>query len=277
VQGSTPVMMENKIPLIAPAATAANVTVDEKTGKTLDYIFRVCFIDPFQGTLMAEFASQNLKAKNAAVYMDTSSDYAKGLAEYFTKTFKAGGGTVVAEEGFVKGDRDFKATLTKIRGKTPDFIYVPGYYEEVAPLIKQARELGITVPMGGGDGWDSPDLVSVATAKNLNNTYFTNHYSSQDKDPKIVAFVKAYKAKYNKEPDAFAALGYDSVQLLVQAIKDAKSAEPEKIATALAKITDFQGITGKMTIDKQHNPIKAGVIIEFKDGKQIMNTRIQPK
>jgi len=276
VQGSTPVLMENKIPLIAPAATAANVTVDEKTGKTLDYIFRVCFIDPFQGTLMAEFASQNLKAKKAAIYMDTSSDYAKGLAQYFKSTFTASGGTIVAEEGFVKGDRDFKATLTKIRGKNPDFIYVPGYYEEVAPLIKQARELGITAPMGGGDGWDSPDMVAVATAKNLNNTYFTNHYSSQDKDPKVVAFVEAYKAKYNKDPDAFAALGYDAVQLLVQAIKEANSAEPEKIAGALAKITDFEGITGKMTIDKQHNPVKAGVIIEFKEGKQVMNTRIQP-
>lgn len=278
VQGSTPVMMDNKIPLIAPAATAPNVTVDEKTGATMDYIFRVCFIDPFQGTLMAEFAAQNLGAKQAAIYKDTSSDYAKGLAEYFRKTFEASGGTIVTEEGFVKSDRDFKATLTKIRGKNPDFIYVPGYYEEVAPLIKQARELGITAPMGGGDGWDSPDMVSVATAKNLNQTYFTNHYSSQDKDPKIVAFVEAYKAKYNgKEPDAFAALGYDAVQLLVQAIKDANSAEPQDIAVALAKITDFEGITGKMTIDKQHNPVKAGVIIEFKDGKQIMNTRIQPK
>ncbi len=277
VQGSTSVLMDNKVPLIAPAATAINVTVDEKTGETLDYIFRVCFIDPFQGTLMAEFATENLGAKTAAIYKDTSSDYAKGLAEYFKKTFEANGGTILTEEGFVKDDRDFKATLTKIRGKKPEFIYVPGYYQEVAPLIKQARELGITAPMGGGDGWDSPDMVSVATAKNLNDTYFTNHYSSQDKDPKIVAFVEAYKAKYNnKEPDAFAALGYDAVQLLVQAIKEANSEEPQEIAAALAKISDFEGITGKMTIDKQHNPVKAGVIIEFKDGKQIMNTRIQP-
>jgi len=276
VQGSTPVMMDNGIPLIAPAATAPNVTVDEKTGETLNSIFRVCFIDPFQGTLMAEFAADNLGAKTAAIYKDASTDYGKGLAEFFKKTFEAKGGTIVAEEGFVKDDRDFKATLTRIRGKNPDFIYVPGYYQEVAPLIKQARELGITVPMGGGDGWDSPDMVSVATAPNLNNTYFTNHYSSQDKDPKIVAFVEAYKAKYNKEPDAFAALGYDAVQLLAQAIKDANSAEPAAITEALAKIKDFEGITGKMTIDEQHNPVKAGVIIEFKDGNQVMNTRIQP-
>lgn len=276
VAGSTPVMMDNQIPLIAPAATAANVTVDDKTQKTRDYIFRVCFIDPFQGTLMAQFASKDLKVKTAAIYKDTSSDYAKGLAEYFKKTFEAAGGTIVAEEGFVKDDRDFKATLTKIRGKNPEFIYVPGYYQEVAPLIKQARELGVTAPMGGGDGWDSPDMVSVGGPEALNNTFFTNHYSSQDQDPKVVDFVKAYKEKYNKEPDAFAALGYDSVQLLVQAIKDAGAADPVKIKDALAKIKDFEGITGKMSIDEQHNPVKAGVIIEFKDGKQVMKTRIEP-
>ena len=277
VQGSTPIMLEKKIPLIAPAATATNVTVDEKTGETLGSIFRVCFIDPFQGTLMAEFAAKNLGAKNAAIYKDASSDYGKGLAEYFKKTFTASGGTIVAEEGFVKGDRDFKATLTKLRTKNPDFIYIPGYYEEVAPLIKQARELGITVAMGGPDGWDSPDMVKVATAAHLNKTYFTNHYSSQDKDPKVVAFVTAYKAKYNgKDPDAFAALGYDAVQLLAQAMKDANSTDPAAVTAALSKIKDFQGITGKMTIDEKHNPVKAGVIIEFKDGAQVMNTRIQP-
>jgi branched-chain amino acid transport system substrate-binding protein len=276
VAGSTPIMMQNKIPLIAPAATAANVTVDDKTGKTNDYIFRVCFIDPFQGTLMAQFATNDLKAKTAAVYKDASSDYGKGLAEYFEKTFKANGGTIVANEGFVKDDRDFKATLTKIRGKNPDFIYVPGYYQEVAPLIKQARELGITAPIGGGDGWDSPDMAKVAGTA-LNNTFFTNHYSSQDKDPKVVAFVKAYKAKYNKEPDAFAALGYDAVQMLAQGIKDANSTDTVKVKDALAKIKDFVGITGKMSIDEKHNPVKAGVIIEFKDGNQVMKTRIQPE
>jgi len=276
VAGSTPVMTENKIPLIAPAATAANVTVDEKTGLTRDYIFRVCFIDPFQGTLMAQFAADNLKVKNAVIYGDTSSDYGKGLAEYFKKTFTEKGGTILATEGFVKNDRDFRAILTKIKGLNPEFIYVPGYYEEVAPLIKQARELGITAAIGGPDGWDSPDMVAVAGASALNKTYFTNHYSSQDTDPKVVAFVQAFKAKYNKEPDAFAALGYDSVQIMVQGIKDAQAADPVKLAGALSKIKNFEGITGKMSIDASHNPVKAGVIIEFKDGKQVMNSRIQP-
>ena len=274
VAGSTPVMMENKVPLIAPAATAANV--DDKTGKTRDYIFRVCFIDPFQGTLMAQFASNDLNAKKAVIYCDNSSDYGKGLAQYFEKTFTANGGTILAQEGFVKDDRDFRAALTKIKGLNPDFIYVPGYYQEVAPLIKQARELGITAPIGGCDGWDSPDMVSVAGNDALNNTFFTNHYSSQDKDPQVVEFVGAFKAKYNKEPDAFAALGYDSVQIMVQGLKDAGEADPVKLTEALAKIKDFNGITGKMSIDDQHNPVKAGVILEFKDGQQVMKTRIQP-
>ncbi len=276
VAGSTPIMMDNKIPLIAPAATAVNVTVDEKTGETMEYIFRVCFIDPFQGTLMAQFASDNLKAENAVIYADNSSDYAKGLAEYFEKTFTEKGGTIVGKEGFVKDDRDFRATLTKIKGQNPDFIYVPGYYQEVAPLIKQARELGITCPIGGPDGWDSPDMVSVAGGDALNKTYFTNHYSSQDTDPKIVQFVEAYRAKYNKDPDSFAALGYDSVQLMVKGLTDANEADPVKLAEAIGKITDFEGITGRMSIDEQHNPVKAGVIIEFQDGAQVMNTRIQP-
>lgn len=276
VAGSTPVLTDNKIPLIAPAATAANVTVDEKTGVTRDYIFRVCFIDPFQGTLMAQFAADNLKAKKAVIYGDTSTDYGKGLAQNFKKTFTDKGGAIVGEEGFVTNDRDFRATLTKIKGLNPDFIYVPGYYQEVAPLIKQARELGITAPIGGSDGWDSPDMVTVAGASALNKTYFTNHYSSQDTDPKVVAFVQSFKAKYNKDPDAFAALGYDSVMLMVQGLKDANAVDSVKLAQALANIKNFEGITGKMSIDASHNPVKAGVIIEFKDGKQVMNTRIQP-
>jgi len=276
VGGSTPVMMENKIPLIAPAATNEKVTVDDKTGKVRDYIFRVCFIDPFQGTLMAQFAANDLKAKNAVIFKDSSTDYAKGLAQYFKKTFEEKGGKILTEEGFVKDDRDFKAVLTKIKGLNPDFIYVPGYYQEVAPLIKQARDLGITCTIGGCDGWVSDDLVKVAGAANLNNTYLTTDFTAEDKDAKVVKFVDDFKAKYNKVPNSFNALGYDSVQMLAQAIKDAGEANPEKIKDALSKIKDFVGVTGKMTIDANHNPIKAGIIIEFKDGKQVMKTRIQP-
>lgn len=275
VAGSIPMMMENKIPLIAPAATADHITI-EKNGDTKKYIFRVCYSDSFQGKIMADFAADNLKVKNVAIYKDASSDYGKGLADYFKKTYTAKGGNIVAEEGFIKGDRDFRGTLTKIRGTNPDFIYIPGYYEEVAPLIKQARELGITVPMGGPDGWDSPDLVGVVGANNLNKTYFTNHYSVEDNNPIVVEFVEKYRAKYNKDPDAFAALGYDAVFLLAQAIKDAGEADPEKITLALEKVKDFEGVTGTMSIDEKHNPVKGVVIIESIDGKQVMNTRIQP-
>ncbi|MEN6327099.1 MAG: ABC transporter substrate-binding protein [Syntrophomonas sp.] len=269
VAGCTPVMMKNKVPLIAPAATAVNVTVDEKTGKTRDYIFRVCFLDSDQANRMAEFAMKELKVKNAVIYGSTSDEYAKGLAEYFKEAFTAGGGKIVAEEGYVNGDQDFKATLTKIKGKNPEFIYVPGYYKEVSILIKQARDLGIKAPIAGADGWDSPDMVKVAGAAALNNTYFTNHYSVEDPSPTIQAFVKAYQAKYNKVPDAFAALGYDSAKLLAQAIKDAGSDDPQKVTEALAKIKDFPAITGTMSINDKHNPVKKIVVIEFKDGKLV--------
>lgn len=269
VAGSTPVMMQNKIPLIAPAATAENVTVDEKTGKTLDYIFRVCYLDADQARRMADFALNDLKVKNAVIFGSTSDDYAKGLAKYFEEAFIAGGGEIVAKEGYVNGDKDFKATLTKLRSKNPEFIYVPGYYTEVALLIKQARDLDIKVPIGGGDGWDSPDMVKVAGAEALNNTYFANHYSVEDPSPAISSFVKAYEAKYKKLPDSFAALGYDSAKILAQAIKDAGEADSVKVAQALAKIKDFPGITGTMSINEKHNPVKEIVVIEYKDGKLV--------
>ncbi len=275
VAGSTPMVMENQIPLIAPAATADDITL-ERDGSAKDFIFRVCYSDSFQGKIMADFAADNLGVKNVAIYKDASSDYAQGLADYFTETFTAKGGKIIIEEGFVKGDRDFRGTLTKIRGADPDFIYIPGYYEEVAPLIKQARELGIKAPLGGPDGWDSPDLVGVVGADNLNETYFTNHYSIEDENPKVIEFVERYREKYNKDPDAFAALGYDAVLLLARGIEDAGEADPVKIQQALEKVTNFEGVTGTMDIDEQHNPVKGVVIIESIDGKQTMNTRIQP-
>lgn len=276
VNACVPVLSEAGIPLVAPAGTAANITVDPDTNETRPYAFRVCFIDPFQGTLMAQFALDS-GYTTAAIYKDTSSDYSQGLAEHFAATFEAGGGTIVAEEGFTTGDRDFRATLNKIKATNPEFLYVPGYYQEVAPLIKQAREAGLTMPMGGGDGWDSPDTLAVAGAEALNNCFFTNHYSSEDTNEKVVAFVTAYKAAYSdKTPDAFAALGYDAIMAVAKAIETAGAADSQAITDALAGLTGFEGVTGTMTMDEQHNPIKAGVIIEYKDGAQVMNTRIEP-
>lgn len=267
---------EYKVPVVSPTATADSVTVDEKTGEVHPYMFRACFIDPFQGQVAAQFAYKDLGAKTAAIYTDTSSDYAKGLAASFKKVFTEMGGKIVSEESYVQNDTDFRSTLTRMKSANPDFIYVPGYYNEVGLIVKQAREAGITVPIMGGDGWDSPTLVELAGAQNLNNTFFTNHYSSQDPDPKVQAFVKAYKDKYGKEPDGFAALGYDAMYLLADAIKRAGSSDPQKIAQALADTKNLELATGTISIDEHHNPIKAAAIIEMKDGEQTFRTKVNP-
>lgn len=272
---AVPAVTQAKVPLMTIGGTNPKVTVDEN-GKTRDYIFRVCFIDPFQGVVGAKFAATSLNAKRAAIYFDNGTDYSKELARIFEENFVKLGGQIVAKESYVKTDNDFKATLTKIKKQNPDLLYIPGYYENVGLIVKQARELGINIPMLGGDGWDSPKLVEIAGAQNLNNTYFTNHYSSQDTDPAVVAFNAAYKAKYNAEPDGFAALGYDAMKLLADAINRAGAADPEKIKDALAATKDFKAVTGMLTMDAQHNPVKAAVIIEMKDGKQTFREKVQP-
>ena len=187
---------DNKIPMISPSGTAENVTVDNK-GMVRKYIFRTPFIDSFQGIAMGKFASTSLKAKTAAIYLDNSSDYAKGLAKYFEEEFVKSGGTVVTKEAYLQKDTDFKSTLTKMKASNPDVIYVPGYYQEVSMIIKQARELGMNQPMLGGDGWDSPKLAEVAGAAALENTYMSNHYASGDSDPKLKAFEEKFKIKKN--------------------------------------------------------------------------------
>lgn len=268
---------ENQIPVIAPTATSPIVTVDPETGETHEFVFRVCFIDPFQGQVAARFALEELGAQRAAIFADSSSDYAKGLAAAFKEAFTAGGGQIVAEESYVKDDTDFKAQLTRIKAANPDFLFIPGYYEEVGLIVKQAREdAGLTIPMMGGDGWDSPTMVELAGAENLNNTFFTNHYSAGDPDPKIQEFIKAFQAEYSKVPDGFAALGYDAVMLLADAIKRAGSADPVAIKDALEQSKDVQLVTGTISINEQHNPVKAAVVIEYKDGQQVFRTKVNP-
>lgn len=266
---------DQKVPLITPTGTNPSITV--KDGKVNDYVFRTCFIDPFQGTVAANFASNTLKVKNAAVFIDSSSDYAKGLASAFKESFTKNGGSIVSEEAYVAKDTDFHATLTRIKSKNPEFIFLPGYYEEVGLIVKQAREIGLKVPIMGGDGWDSPKLTEIAGADPLNNTFITNHYSSGDSDPKIQDFVKAYQTKYSsKSPDAFAALGYDTAYYLADAIKRAGSADPKKIKEALASTKDLQLISGKLTLDKNHDPVKSASILEYKEGKQEFNSKVNP-
>ena len=261
-----PVAVQNKIPVISGSATADDVTVDESGVK--EYAFRICFTDSYQGTAMANYALSKLSAKKAVIIMDSSSDYGKGLAKNFRETFEAGGGIIVAEEAYVSKDTDFNGILTKIKGQDFDVIFIPGYYEEAGLIIKQARTLGIEVPILGADGFDSPKLLELAGAEALNKVYYSNHYSSLDQDPKVAKFIENFKAKYNKEPDAFAALGYDLAKFAADAISRAENLKGESIKKALEGTESFEGVTGTFSIDENHNPVKSVVVIELKDGKQ---------
>ncbi|GEK33674.1 ABC transporter substrate-binding protein [Kurthia sibirica] len=274
---SVQIANKNKMPVIGPSATSPTVTVDDKTGKVNDYAFRTCFIDPFQGEIAANFAVDTLKAKKVAIFADSSSDYAKGLAKSFKETIEKKGGEVVEEAAYVAKDTDFKSTLTLLKSKKPDFIYIPGYYEEVGLIVKQARDVGIDVPLMGGDGWDSPKMQQLAGGTALNNTYFTNHYSAEDPDDKIQKFVKAFKAKNDdKTPDAFNALGYDTVYWLKDAIERAGSTDGEKVQKALADTKDLTLVTGNFTLDENHHPQKTATVLEYKDGTQVFNSKVNP-
>ena len=265
-----------KTPFLAVGATNPKVTVDEKSKKVKDYTFRVCFIDPFQGTVGANFVLNTLKLKKAAVMVDNSSDYSKGLAAFFKEAFTKGGGSILSEEAYLQKDQDFKAVLTKLKSLNAEVIYVPGYYEEVGKIVKQARELGITVPIIGGDGWDSPKLVELGGAPALNNTFFTNHYSVDDNSPASKAFVEAYKKEYGQNPDALAVLGYDAAKLLIDAIQRANSLDKAKIQVALATTKAYPAITGATTLNATHDAVKSAVIIEMKNGKQIFKATVKP-
>jgi len=273
VLATTQIATDNKIPLIAPTGTSPKITVEN--GQVKPFIFRSCFIDPLQGDVMATFASKTLNAKTAAVFIDSSSDYSKSLGQVFKEKFEAAGGKVLIEEAFLQKDQDFKSTLTKIKAANADVIFVPAYYEEVGKIVKQARELGITVPMLGTDGWDDAKLVEIAGAASLDNTFFSTHYSAQDKE--VQGFVEAFKAEYNKDANVFAALGYDAGKMLIDAIKRAGSDDPEKIRKALEETKDLQVATGTITIDKNHDPIKSAVILEMKNGEKILKEKITPK
>ena len=272
-----PVAMANKVPIISASATAdEGVTVDKK-GNVNEYVFRLCFNDSFQGVTMANFASNNLGAQKAVIIQDKSSDYAAGLAKNFKETFTAVGGTIVAEEGYVAKDKDFNAILTNIKGKEFDVIFLPGYYSEAGLVIKQARDLGITAPVLGADGFDSPVLAQLAGAEALNDVYFSNHYSSLDQDPLVQNFITDFKAKYNREPNAFNALGYDLGKYIADAINRAGSTDSEVIKDALAGTENFVGVTGSFSMGSDHNPIKSIVVIGLKDGVQSTSVKVEPK
>ncbi len=258
------------VPMISPASTNEDVT------KIGDYVFRICFIDPYQGQSMARFAMNSLGKKRCAILTDVKQDYSLGLAESFRKTIAAAGGQIVGEQSYSSGDKDFRAPLTSIRESHPDVIFIPGYYTEVSLIVRQARELGLDVPLLGGDGWDSPELTKGAEAQ-FNGTYFSNHFATEDPDPVVQGFVEKYKKKYGGAmPDAMAALGYDAARILSDAIKRAGSTDSTKLRAAIADTKEFAGVTGKITIDGNRNASKPLTILRIANGQFHFAQRIGP-
>lgn len=267
---AAPKAQEAKVPMISPSSTNPAVT------QVGDYIFRVCFIDPFQGEVMAKFAANNLKAKRAAILYDFNSDYSRGLHQFFTRSFKQLGGEVVSEQSYTQRDRDFSGQLTAIRSANPDVIYVPGYYGEVGVIANQTKQLGIRAPLLGGDGWDSPRLWELGGAA-LNGNYISNHYSVDDPSPAIRKFVADYEARYKMLPDALAALGYDSMKVLADAIQRAGGTDSAKLRDAIAQTKNFPGVTGTITIDADRNAVKPAVVLKLQDNKFVYESTIYPE
>lgn len=275
-KAAIPAAMDNKIPLISASATADDVTLNAD-GSVKEYVFKTCFNDSFQGVMMAQFGYNELGLKKAAVLADTTSDYAQGLSKAFQETFTELGGEVLSVEAYAAGDTDFRAVLTNLKGKNPEFLYVPGYYEEVGLIIRQARELGLDVPILGGDGYESPKLLELAGKDALNQVYYSSHYSPMDDSEIVAAFKEKFRAKFNKEPDAFNALGYDLGYLLADALERAGEADSEKLKVALQETEGFVGVTGTLTIDQFHNPVKSVTIIEVKDGEPTFLMKLDPE
>lgn len=256
---AAPIAQNAKIPMLTPSSTNPEVT------KKGNFIFRSCFIDPYQGAAIAQFAAKTLGAKNAAIMVDRKNDYSTGLEKVINETFTKLGGKMVATQSYQEGDQDFNAQLTSLKGANPEVIFVPGYYNDVGLIAKQARDKGITVPLIGGDGWDSEQLYKIGGSA-LNGSYFTNHYSPYDTDPKVVKFVNDYKAKYGSTPDALAATAYDAARIMFDAIKRSKSLSGPDIRDALQATKDFPGVTGTVTFNENRDAVKPIVMIEIKPG-----------
>lgn len=257
---SAPIAQSDKIPMITPTATNPRIT------EVGDFIFRVCFLDEFQGRVLARFAREKLKAQRVFTLTDVKQDYSVDLLKFFKDEFTKLGGTIVGEQSYSTGDTDFRAQLTPIRAAKPDAVYVPGYYQEVALIVKQGRQIGLTMPFIGCDGWANQALIAVG-GKAVDGCYFTNHFSPDDQSPVVKSFVATYQAKYGAPPDTFAALGYDAARLLADAIKRTGSTDPQALRDALAKTTGFEGVTGRISFDANRNASKPGLIVTVKDGK----------
>ena len=265
-----PVAQAYKIPMIAPAATNPKVT------QTGNYVFRVCFIDPFQGTVMAKFAREDLKVSKVAILSSVSNAYSVGLAKFFRETFTASGGEIVADKSFSEGDKDFRAQLTAVKAAGAEAVFVPSYYTEAALIVRQARDLGLAVPFFGGDGWEAPQLLEIG-GDALDGCYYSTHFSPQNEDPAVQKFVGRFRERWEGQtPDAFAALGYDAAYVLADALKRAGTTKAAKLRDALAATRNFSGVTGVTTIDKNRDASKPAAILKIQNGKLTFLKTVAP-
>jgi branched-chain amino acid transport system substrate-binding protein len=286
---AAPICQAAGVPMVSPSSTNPRVT------EIGDFIFRMCFIDPFQGTVMAKFASTNLGLKRVAILKDIKSDYSVGLAQFFSESFRAAGGEIVAEQAYQAGDQDFSSQLTAIKAKNPEAIFVPGYYTEVGLIARKAKELGVAAPLLGGDGWESEQLLAIG-GEALNGSYYSNHFAVDNPEPRLQDFLAKFKAKFGKEPDAIAGLAYDAADVLFTCMEKMASEDPKTFAglssakagtaerkAACAKLRDliaatqgYPGVTGNITLDAHRNATKPAVVLEIKGGKKVYNTTINP-
>ncbi|HLT31108.1 MAG TPA: ABC transporter substrate-binding protein [Myxococcaceae bacterium] len=264
-----PVAQAAGVPMISPSSTNPKVT------EVGDYIFRVCFIDPFQGDVMARFAHDNLKAKRVAVLRDIKSDYSVGLVGVFKESFTALGGTIVADEAYSQGDTDFRSQLTAIKASNPDAVYVPGYYTEVGILARQAKQLGLRVPLMGGDGWESSKLYELGGSA-LDGNFFSNHYSPEDPRPIVKDFIAKYAKEFGMEPDSLAVLAYDAAKVAIEAIRRAGTLSGPALRDAIAQTRDFPGVGGTITLDEHRNARKKAVILRIEDRAAHFYTSVEP-
>lgn len=266
---AAPIAQASGVPMISPSSTNPNVT------KKGDYIFRVCFTDPYQGKALATFVANNLKIKNVAILKDNRNDYSVGLAEYFTKTFTELGGKIIAEQSYSGGDTDFRPQLTSIRNRKPEALFIPGFYTDVGQIAIQARDLGINIPMVGGDGWDSPTVITIG-GKSVDGSYFSDHYFPGDPSPQTQRFVGEIKKRTGHAPEANSALGYDALYIFANAVKKAGSLDRKAIRDNIASTRDYQGVSGKITMGPDRDPIKPVAMIKIEGGQLRFAGWIQP-
>jgi len=284
-----PVCQQAGVPMISPSSTNPKVT------QIGDFIFRMCFIDPFQGTVMAKFTADNLKLKKVAILTDLKNEYSVGLTQFFKEAFTQRGGQIVAEQSYSSGDQDFRAQLTALKAKNPEAIYLPGYYTEAGLIARQARELGIKAPILGGDGWESDQLIGIG-GDALEGCYYSNHFAVDNPDPRLQAFLKKHQAKYGQDPNAITGLAFDAANVLFQSLNklyeqdpatfaglgsakagtDLRKTAERKLRDIIATTTNFPGVTGNITLDENRNATKPAVVIEIKGGKKVYTTTINP-